>query len=61
MSTQLEYVAAAKAYANATRRAKEAEAAYTAALQDLTVKQGTQASTLATLIQVAAELPQDVP
>jgi len=61
MSTQAEYVAAAKAYANATRRVREAETAYNAAFADLQTKERTQATALTELIRVAAELPQDVP
>lgn len=61
MSTQAEYVAAAKAYANATRRFNEAEAVYNAALSDMATKRNAQGLALAELIRVAEELPGDVP
>ena len=61
MSTQQEYQAAAKDYANKTRRVKEAEAAYNADLAILQARQAAQITALNELIRVAAELPQDVP
>lgn len=61
MSTQAEYVAAAKAYANATRRVNEAEAQYNADYALLQQRRDQQATMLAELIRVARELAADVP
>ena len=61
MSTQAEYVAAAKAYANATRRVNEADVQYNADFTILQQRKSLQAAALAELIRVAQELASDVP